>query len=312
MLTRNFLIFSRVLVMELCEGTLAEYISNKLIRIPKDSLIDQRNLIGQICIGLAYLHSEGIIHKDLKPNNVLLWRSSSPGSRLVLAKIADFGLAKQLKPGHSDFSASANAGTFDYMAPELLNAKNTERPVSFASDVYALGTLVSYISSNGKHPFEMNGIDAAKFEAKKIGIPPINVGEDSDTLLQSLINMMVNKEPKMRPVTSLIIHHPYFSNEDEESQMFFIKSLHSYFKKLDYSQRKEIFDKLDEGIEEWFNNLGSSTEEVEKKFQDFKKLLFEVLNFQIFHENFRAFYFLTFSFIRQPHYSRKKVKHKVI
>ena len=83
--------------MELCEGSLKDYFEGKLERIPKDSL-DDKILIGQVALGLAYIHDKGIIHKDLKLENILL-KQQSP--RLVLAKIADFGFAKELKPGKS-------------------------------------------------------------------------------------------------------------------------------------------------------------------------------------------------------------------
>ncbi|XP_046449231.1 uncharacterized protein LOC124197741 isoform X2 [Daphnia pulex] len=83
----------KFIVMELCEGSLKDYAEGNLKEIPKDSL-DEKILLSQVALGLAFIHDKGIIHKDLKLHNILLKRQSN---RLVLAKIADFGFAKELK-----------------------------------------------------------------------------------------------------------------------------------------------------------------------------------------------------------------------
>jgi serine/threonine protein kinase len=89
----------------------------------------------------------------LKLENILLQRHSP---RLVLAKIADFGFAKELKPEKIEFSETEYPGTESYMAPELLNAPEDAYPASFASDVYALGITIARIVLKGEHPFSSN------------------------------------------------------------------------------------------------------------------------------------------------------------
>ena len=93
----------------------------------------------QMLSGLNFLHSQRLIHRDVKPSNALL---SSSGR----VKLADFGLTRSLDSGHS--LAESFVGTFLYMSPERLAGE----PYSFLSDVWSLGiTLFSVIL--GKYPY---------------------------------------------------------------------------------------------------------------------------------------------------------------
>ncbi|MFQ3534823.1 MAG: protein kinase [Aggregatilineales bacterium] len=97
-------------------------------------------LLIETCQALSYLHRHGILHLDLKPNNILV----EPDGHV---RVLDFGIATDL------FSAPETNGTLEYMAPEMLNSE----VVSPASDLYALG-VIAYQIFAGKHPFASNGI----------------------------------------------------------------------------------------------------------------------------------------------------------
>src|SRR5262249_348301 len=96
-----------------------------------------------------YAHGLGIIHRDLKPDNILLQQVGDPHSRSgepapwvkdgtsYQAKIADFGLAKQVEGGGDAVQTRAIVGTPSYMAPE--QAGDFARPIGPAADIYALG-----------------------------------------------------------------------------------------------------------------------------------------------------------------------------
>jgi serine/threonine-protein kinase len=106
-------------------------------------LVELRDILGQVCDGLAAAHDAGVIHRDLKPHNVLV------GERRAV-KIIDFGLAK------STFLRGMTAtglimGTPHYMSPEQVKGED----VDAASDIYALGAL-SFHAATGQPPFDGN------------------------------------------------------------------------------------------------------------------------------------------------------------
>jgi len=95
----------------------------------------------QIIWGLGYLHFENMIHRDVKPENVLI---NSAGQ----IKLSDFGLASKHLKGETQLNQTV-VGTSRYMSPERLRAKS----YSFASDIWSLG-LILFECSTGKYPFE--------------------------------------------------------------------------------------------------------------------------------------------------------------
>ncbi len=95
----------------------------------------------QICSGLAEAHSLGVVHRDLKPNNIMIDRGGN-------AKIMDFGIARAVK-GKSITDAGVMIGTPEYMSPEQVEAKEVDQ----RSDIYSLG-IILYEMVTGQLPFE--------------------------------------------------------------------------------------------------------------------------------------------------------------
>src|SRR5262249_34265458 len=124
------------LTMEYVDGEDLASLLRRIGRLPADKAVD---IARQLCAGLAAAHERGVLHRDLKPDNVML-----DGRGKV--RITDFGLAG-LAQGIA--GEDVRSGTPAYMSPEQLAG----REVTVASDLYALG-LVLYELFTGRKAFE--------------------------------------------------------------------------------------------------------------------------------------------------------------
>ncbi|XP_068127190.1 protein kinase C theta type-like [Hyperolius riggenbachi] len=154
-----------------------------------------RFLIAELLCGLEHLHSKGIVHRDMKPANVLLDHNGH-------AKIADFGLAKTGMFGNR--TARRFVGTVAYMAPEILRYQR----YNYMVDYFALG-VIAYEMETGRDPFQL----AEKFRDVKRAIccqDPV-FPEDTNEDLRDLINRLLCKDQaeRQRQVFNLR-EHPFF------------------------------------------------------------------------------------------------------
>ena len=104
-------------------------------------LSDLYSIVVDICLGLEYLHGYGLIHQDIKPDNILLATESSNSPQ---AKLSDFGLAAIAGSG----DAQRLSGTLEYFSPEAIRGATLDR----RSDLYSLGVTL-YEVLTGKNPF---------------------------------------------------------------------------------------------------------------------------------------------------------------
>jgi serine/threonine-protein kinase len=119
---------TKFLTMEFVEG---ESLRARLAREGRLRIADVLELAEGICAGLAAAHAAGVVHRDLKPDNVLI---AHEGRRVVLT---DFGIARAVGGGHRTFGAPI--GTPAYMAPEQVEGAPD---VDARADLYALGTML--------------------------------------------------------------------------------------------------------------------------------------------------------------------------
>jgi len=107
----------------------------------------------QVLAGLHFLHTRPrvIVHRDVKPENILLKLEKLDGAAAPLAKLADFGISRALEgPGSTRLTQpGAVIGTFYYLAPEIISGE----PYGPAADVYSAG-LTAYYILTGKHPYD--------------------------------------------------------------------------------------------------------------------------------------------------------------
>ncbi len=110
-----------------------------------------QSIVEDIAGALDYAHSQGLVHRDVKPSNVMLEAitSTGPRERSERAVLMDFGIARILTGG-TRLTATGMMGTFDYIAPEQIQAAAN---VDGRADIYSLGVMV-YQMLSGRLPFE--------------------------------------------------------------------------------------------------------------------------------------------------------------
>jgi serine/threonine-protein kinase len=172
------------LSMEYVPGrTLAEVIAARGL-IP---IGDCKDILLQICAGLGAAHDAGVIHRDLKPHNVLV------GERNAV-KLIDFGLAKATA-GDGLTASGMLLGTPHYMSPEQIKGGAVGR----TSDIYALGALAYHLYT-GRPPFSGDNAIAVGFaHLTEEPVPPRTLRPEIPEKVERAILAALSKEPGQRP-----------------------------------------------------------------------------------------------------------------
>ena len=138
--------------------------------------------------GLAAAHREGIIHRDVKPDNIMLNRRGIP-------KVSDFGLAKRVLNHHGQPLADGICGTPNYMAPELFQGQ----VATASSDVYALGVCL-FVMLTGRLPHRARSIAELKYIVEQEDVPNIrDLRGDVSLEVAEAVAMMTSSTPANRP-----------------------------------------------------------------------------------------------------------------
>jgi hypothetical protein len=175
------------IVMELLEGRDLQHAIEEPAKVPL-SLLQKIQIMTQIAAGLGHAHASGIIHRDVKPANVMLLNDGS-------VKIMDFGIALVTQGTQSRVTPrGAMIGTFRYMAPEQFKGAEPNA----RSDIFSYG-LIFYELLAGVHPF--HAADAAALMYNILSIEPVPIGEvcpDIPRELQDVVMRVLMKDPDMR------------------------------------------------------------------------------------------------------------------
>jgi serine/threonine-protein kinase len=175
------------LVMELVEG---EPLSATLARESRMSVDAALDIITQAASALAAAHEAGIVHRDVKPGNLLI----TPEGQV---KITDFGIARAALAAQLTQSGMV-MGTAQYVSPE----QATARPVTTATDIYSLG-VVGYECLAGRPPFTAETpIALALAHVHK---PPPPLPDDVPAQVAALVGQMLAKEPSNRPASARLV-----------------------------------------------------------------------------------------------------------
>jgi serine/threonine protein phosphatase PrpC len=166
-------------VMPLYQG---ELLSNRLTRRPAVGLEEGRNIAIKLARGVAALHRAGIIHRDIKPDNIILEAEGS-------LKLIDLGVVRV--PGMEDFPPEDVPGTMGYMAPEMLAGE----PGNEATDMYALGVTM-FRAFAGEFPY--GNLDAVNPPRKSRPTPLGDLRPDLPAWLQAALGRAIAADPAER------------------------------------------------------------------------------------------------------------------
>jgi serine/threonine-protein kinase len=179
------------LVMEYIEGETLRRRLKQPVSIPLDEFFV---IAAQCCEGLQAAHEKGIIHGDIKPENIML----APGNRV---KILDFGVARRVWKAATPDEATksmqtmtASGGTPAYMAPEVL----LQQPDDGRSDLFSIG-LVFYEMLGGDQPFQSDSLATTVAKIVHVEPPPL---KNVSASLAAVVSRAIAKDPQKRYPTA--------------------------------------------------------------------------------------------------------------
>ena len=181
----------QVMVLELVEGTSLDTIMDDFPLAPERIV----RFVAHLLRGLEHAHAMGLVHRDLKPDNVIVERDDSG---VETARIVDFGIATLIqKDGTLEKLTGTGmiVGTPLYMAPEQARAE----PVDHRADLYALGIML-YEMLSGTSPFEGSAMEVAVAKMDK-DPPPIAIrapGVKVDRVLDAFMAKLIARKPEQR------------------------------------------------------------------------------------------------------------------
>ena len=182
------------LVMEYCVTGLQNLLDKAEGK--KFPIWQAHNYFSQLVAGLDYLHSHGVVHRDIKPGNILLTRDGT-------VKISDFGVAEQLDPYLASDISISSLGSPAFQPPEI--ALGREEFSAFKVDIWAAGVTL-YNMVTGAYPFMGTNLYNL---FQNIGAGEFTLPDSLDPALQDLIRRMLTHDPATRASLADVRSHPW-------------------------------------------------------------------------------------------------------
>lgn len=183
--------------------------SSKLEGVKPLSEDGVREIMRDVVCGLEYLHHQRIVHRDIKPDNLLRCGDGT-------VKMSDFGEARMYDVSSTDQNKNAAPGTPAFIAPELCMSDKSPKapPESYAADIWSLGASLFYMVY-GRAPFLAKTVfeiyDAICTHKLRFPDQP-----KISRKLKDLIKKMLTKEPKSRATLSEVAKHAWFGERVEQ------------------------------------------------------------------------------------------------
>jgi serine/threonine-protein kinase len=162
------------IAMEFLEGRELRDIMNEGTLLPVDQVL---NIVAQVALGLAYAHEYDIVHRDVKPSNIMVIRDGH-------VKITDFGIARMASSSVRTQTGMV-LGSPKYMSPEQVMGK----PIDQRSDIFSLGVML-YEMLTGQAPFNGENVNAIMYQTLNIIPPPPNT---LNPAVPEMVNFIVAK-----------------------------------------------------------------------------------------------------------------------
>ncbi len=197
-------------------GTLSDW-----IRRPERPIDEGVRLLVKVARAISFAHLRGVLHRDLKPGNILMDASGEP-------HVADFGLAKELNSSGNLTHSGAVLGSPNYMSPE--QASGRSEAVTVATDVYSLGATL-YEMLAGRPPFvAATPLETMRLVVEQEAPRPSTISGRADRDLEIICLKCLDKDPSRRYATAADLsadlerwlrHEPILARPTSQSERFY-------------------------------------------------------------------------------------------
>jgi serine/threonine-protein kinase/endoribonuclease IRE1 len=223
------------IALELCPASLSDLVERSKEPSIKEltNQIDPRRALYEMMAGIGYLHGLKMVHRDLKPQNILISNPRPRHAPRVL--ISDFGLCKKLDDNQSSFHntivqpGGGGAGTVGWRAPEVLvagdnlvvadgdgstgnqlSSSGQGNRITKAVDIFSAGCVFYYVLTGGEHPFGDRFERESNILRDKYDLDRLDTMGEDGLEAKDLISRMLCHQPKQRATVAEIMTHPFF------------------------------------------------------------------------------------------------------